>query len=85
MVSLFNSFNNIRESYYRISIKPNEQFDSDNGSYAKKFFDKHFERGSNKGVFSIYRQFTLEYSQHGKHYHTVSLCRANMNCSMITF
>ena len=46
MVSLFNSFSKIRESYYHISIKPNELFDSDNGTHARQFIDEHFERGA---------------------------------------
>lgn len=73
MVSLFNCFSNIRESYYHISIKPNELFDSDNGVHARQFIDEHFERGAKKGVFAINREFALEYSHQGKHYHTVSL------------
>lgn len=73
MVSLYSSFSKIRESYYQISIKPNELFDSDNGAHAKQFIDEHFERGAKKGVFTIYREFALEYSRRGKHYHTVSL------------
>ena len=73
MVSLFNSFSKIRESYYHISIKPNELFDSDNGNHARQFIGEHFERGAKKGVFTIFREFALEYSRRGKHYHTVSL------------
>ena len=73
MVSLFICFSNMRESYYRIPIKPNELFDSDNGRHAIRFIDEHFERGAKKGVFTIVREFALEYTHRGKHYHTVSL------------
>ena len=73
MVSLFDSFSKIRESYYRISIKPNELFADDCGHNARQFIDEHFERGAKKGVFAINREFATEYTHLGKHHHTVSL------------
>lgn len=74
MISLYDSFSTLKESYYNISIDPVCLFsDSMSDIRCYNFINEHFIKGKKKKVFSITDEYMDAYKENGKHRHTVSL------------
>lgn len=74
MMSLYDRFKTLRESYYGISIDVDRLFGHiEQDMRCKEFIDEHFQKGSKKGVLNITDEYKELYIDKGKHLHTVSL------------
>ncbi|MDR0380571.1 MAG: hypothetical protein LBH86_01055, partial [Oscillospiraceae bacterium] len=72
LLEAFKEFGERCESYYEISIKPDELFgDNNDDSHCREFIQEHFEKGLKKKALDF--PFADEYITKGKHMHTVSL------------
>ena len=81
MQTLYEHYENLRESYYRIHINAKTLFTQDDGKdNCRKFIDDHFKIGRKEKVFLIPESYWDKYKIYGKHQHSVSLYFLGLLC-----
>lgn len=73
MKTLYEQYESLHESYYKINISKYNLFRSKDANECLAFINEHFIMGEKKHVFTIPASYEEEYRYKGKHQHTVSL------------
>jgi len=67
LLSLWEHFGNLTESYYRIRIDNQALFFTSRANdNCREFIEEHFEKGKKKGVFAITESYRQIYMRNGR-------------------